>query len=162
MELHLNPAGNVEEQISQGAVEGALIAADDDLADEDDDDQEPQGVKDEEGALVLPQFLFHGLPEVLLFSLFFALLRLLAEFGHGDLLLQCPYSGEENGGKCCAVLAVMITWTDKICKGVQGERPMGAQPPPCCVRHGTKQEPEENFFQKPLDFSEKRAIVLVT
>ena len=66
MELHLNPAGHIEEQIGQGAVEGAFIAADEDLADKDDDDQKPQGVEDDEGAFVLPQLLFHGLAEILL------------------------------------------------------------------------------------------------
>ena len=86
VELHLNPAGHIEEQIGQGAVERALIAADEDLTDKDDDDQKPQGVKDDEGALVLPQLLFHGLAEILLFSLLCALLLLLAEFGHGGLL----------------------------------------------------------------------------
>ena len=33
VELHLNPAGDIKEQVGQGAVEGALIAANDNLAD---------------------------------------------------------------------------------------------------------------------------------
>ena len=90
VELHLNPAGHIEQQVSQGTVKRALIAAVYELADENDDDQKPQGVEHDKGAHVLPQLLFHGLAEVFLLPPPCAFLVLLAELGHGDLLFVLP------------------------------------------------------------------------
>ena len=61
VELHLDPAGDIEERQGQGAVEGALIAPQHDLPDQGDDDEKTEHGEDEKRALMLSELHLDGL-----------------------------------------------------------------------------------------------------
>ena len=76
-QLHLDPAGNIEERQGQGAVEGALVAAQHDLPDQGDDHKDAEHGEDEERALMLSELHLDGLlkgPFLPLHGLLFGLL----------------------------------------------------------------------------------------
>ena len=70
-QLHLEPAGDIQQHDGQNTKERALVVVQEQLADQHHQHQNTQGVKHDKGASVLPQFPRHGLPEVLLLPLFF-------------------------------------------------------------------------------------------
>ena len=55
-QLHLDPAGQIQQQKRQDAEERALIVGQHQLAHQHHDHQQPQDIENDEGALVLPQF----------------------------------------------------------------------------------------------------------
>ena len=69
VQLHLDPAGGIEQSQGQGAVESALVAAQHELADQAHNDKGPENGEDEKGALMLPQLHPDGLLEGLLLPL---------------------------------------------------------------------------------------------
>ena len=75
-QLHLHPAGDIQQQQRQCAEEHALIAAQHHLAHQHHQHQNPQDGKDDEGAFVFPQLPRHGLLKCLFILLLFFLCRL--------------------------------------------------------------------------------------
>jgi hypothetical protein len=76
-QLHLNPAGDVEQDQRQGAEKETLIAVEKKLAHHGHDDQQAQNGKHQKRTLVFPQLLVHGLLKGFLAPALFSSGRLL-------------------------------------------------------------------------------------
>ena len=75
-QLHLDPAGHVEQKKRENAEEGALVVGQHDLPHQHHQHQNPQDGKDDEGAFVFPQLPRHSLLKCLFILLLFFLCRL--------------------------------------------------------------------------------------
>ena len=73
VQLHLNPAGRIQQQQRQNAEEGAFIASPHDLAYQRHDHQGSQNIKNDKGALMFPKLAVHRFLERFFILSFFML-----------------------------------------------------------------------------------------